>query len=130
MLRVALLVAALAVAGIPVWLVTRPVAAVAVTVEGADARVMHRVVATASRPAELRISAAGCDEVVGSGGGVEARWLMDPALPEDVVVGAEFAEGGTPGAVRVVVERGGLVVADETFWGEDGVEDVVTLARE
>lgn len=128
-LRVVLLVAGLALAGVPVWLTTRPGGVGEAVVHAGEPRVAHRVVATASREARLALSAAGCGEVAGSGVEVEAEWLMDSALPEDVVLEAEFVEGGAPGAVRVVVERGGLVVADRTFWGDGGIEDVVTPAR-
>lgn len=129
-LRLLLMAAALLLAGVPVWSLTRPDAAPRAVEAPATTpdRTEVRITLTASAPARLGISVLG-EELIPAGTpstGATIVTRMDPAHPDDVVVRAEWPEDATEQALRVEIEQTGKAPTVSTFWGRGSVEDVVT----
>jgi hypothetical protein len=57
----------------------------------------------------------------------EAVFSMSANEPEDIAVFADFVDRTRPSALRVMVEKGGVVLVEKTFWGTGVVEDVLTI---
>lgn len=131
LLRLLLAGAALALLGVPVWMLTRekPPAAAPSPRTVPDRTVPFQVVLTASSPAVLRALAAN-QPAASSAQPVprfETAFEMNAAQPEDLAVFADFTDKSAPHAVRVEVRAEGKILADRTFWGHGLVEDVVEI---
>lgn len=121
---------ALALAGIPVWTLTRakPEAATPPRTESVGETKTHtlKVHLVASVPAKMSISRLG--EVVLQNESPSREWQGEISVqatdPEDLVLKTEWPPGDGPQAVRVEVDAGGNTW-ERTFWGETGVEDVL-----
>jgi len=130
LLRLVLTAIALALAGIPVWIITRP-SQPPPPVSAAPAISATREVTltlTASAPAIL---AATCLEktVLHSEMPMQtatARVLVNSEAPDDFVVSARWEKSPTPQALRVEITDSTGSSVDQTFWGTDFIEDTVT----
>ncbi len=126
-LRLVLMAIALALAGIPVWLLTRPtqevVAQLAAAPESSSRWV--EVEMTSSAPGTLSLSALGKVLLATSAGATSARERVWIGREADLVASATWPNGDVPHALRVVLREDGRVTRDATFWGAGSVEDVV-----
>jgi hypothetical protein len=115
--------------GVPVWFLTREDTAPPGPPVVRERPSSHTVrwTATASTDCLLRIEAHG--KVFWEGplaAGVEHRAAFDlPALGSDWVLKAEGASGIL--ALRLRVRHDGEILADESFWGRDGLSGVFSI---
>jgi len=89
----------------------------------------YRVILKSSGTARLQAMVAN-QPTVSSASGVEnfeAVFSMSANEPEDIAVFADFVDRTRPSAIRVMVEKGGEVLVEKTFWGTGVVEDVLTI---
>jgi hypothetical protein len=89
----------------------------------------YRVILKSSGTARLQAMVAN-QPTVSSASGVEnfeAVFLMSANEPEDIAVFADFVDRTRPSALRVMVEKGGEVLVEKTFWGTGVVEDVMEI---
>jgi hypothetical protein len=130
-LRLVLVAGALILLALPVWQLTRqttapiPAKPAAVAEDLAD----YRVILKSSGTARLQAMVAN-QPTVSSASGVEnfeAVFSMSANEPEDIAVFADFVDRTRPSALRVMVEKGGVVLVEKTFWGTGVVEDVLTI---
>ena len=130
-LRLVLVAGALISLALPVWQLTRhttspiPAKPAAVAEDLAD----YRVILKSSGTARLQAMVAN-QPTVSSASGVEnfeAVFSMSANEPEDIAVFADFVDRTRPSALRVMVEKGGEVLVEKTFWGTGIVEDVVMI---
>ena len=130
-LRLVLVAGALILLALPVWQLTRqtpspiPAKPAAVAEDLAD----YRVILKSSGTARLQAMVAN-QPTVSSASGVEnfeAFFSMSANEPEDIAVFADFVDRTRPSAIRVMVEKGGKVLVEKTFWGTGVVEDVLTI---
>ena len=134
LLRLYLVAAALALLGVPVWLLTRPAPSapppVFAPIEPQNMAV-YDVLLTASAPARLavRVTNQPSVESTGPATSLSASFTMDAAEPEDLAVFANFHPAAVNSALRVEVRLAGRTLADSTFWGNELVEDVVTISK-
>ncbi len=121
---------ALALAGVPVWLLTRsdtpPVEAP--DPRPAAKREVLKVRVTSSAPALIKVSLPDrtlidTKEATGS---ADADWEVDSSAPDDLLVRAEWTGTSTPQALRVEIVRDREVLKEQTLWGKGSIEDVVT----
>jgi len=126
-LRLVLMAIALALAGIPVWLLTRPTPEVVAPLPAApesSARWVE-VEMTSSAPGTLSLSALGKALLTSPAGATSARERVWIGRESDLVASATWPVADTPHALRVVLREDGRVTRDATFWGAGSVEDVV-----
>jgi hypothetical protein len=131
LLRLLLVGAALALLGIPVWMLTRerPTAAAPPPQIILEKTGTFHVVLTTSTPAVLRMMAAN-QPTATSGQPVmrfETDFKMNASEPEDIALFADFTDKTHPHAVRAEVSIGEKILTDSTFWGTGLVEDVVEI---
>lgn len=129
LLRLILMAAALVIAGVPVWLLTRRSdSPLAVPAAETTATVNCRITLTASAPAVLTVSKLGELVLSTAPGTLTANVTIpvDPSQPDDVVIRGEWSNDASEQALRVEVETEGKDTAVRTFWGRGNVEDVVT----
>lgn len=128
--RLVLTAVFLALAGLPVWSLTRPKAEAVHTpaVPVADTT-DFRLVVTTSSPATVRVSQLGRVVVASDTPGThfEGRLVMDRTHPDDIVVEASWRDASTPQALRLEVQEGDKALFEQTLWGREAVEDAVTL---
>ncbi len=129
-LRLILTAVFLALAGLPVWSLTRPKAEIvqpspALPADTAD----FRLVVTTSSPATVRVSQLGRVSVASDAPGThfEGRLVMDREHPDDLVIEASWRDAATPQALRIEVKEGDTVLFEQTLWGREALEDAVTL---
>lgn len=126
-LRLVLMAIALALAGIPVWVLTRatpdepaqPPAAAESPSRWVDVEM------TASAPGTLSLSALGQVLLASPEGATSAQGRAWISREADLVASAVWPAGDAPHALRVVIREDGKVTRDATFWGAGSVEDVV-----
>ena len=130
-LRLVLVAGALILLAVPVWQLTLqttlpiPTKPAAVAEDLAD----YRVILKSSGTARLQAMVAN-QPTVSSASGVEnfeAVFSMSANEPEDIAVFADFVDRTRSSALRVMVEKGGEVLVEKTFWGTGVVEDVLTI---
>jgi hypothetical protein len=130
-LRLVLVAGALILLALPVWQLTRqttapiPAKPSAVAEDLAD----YQVILKSSGTARLQAMVAN-QPTVSSASGVEnfeAVFSMSANEPEDIAVFADFVDRTRPSALRVMVEKGGEVLVEKTFWGTGVVEDVMEI---
>jgi len=121
---------ALALAGVPVWLLTRPDAppVEAPVLRPVAKREALKVRFTSSAPALIKVSLPDrtlidTQEAISF---ADADWEADPSAPDDLLIHVEWQNTSTPQALRVEILRESEVVKEQTFWGEGTIEDVVT----
>jgi hypothetical protein len=92
---------------------------------------VYDVLLTASAPARLavRVTNQPSVESTGPATSLSASFTMDAAEPEDLAVFANFHPAAVNSALRVEVRLAGRTLADSTFWGNELVEDVVTISK-
>jgi hypothetical protein len=134
LLRLFLVVAGLALLGVPVWLLTRP-APLAPPPASApiepEKMAVYEVLLTASAPARLAVRVANQPSVESAGPAtsLSASFTMNADEPEDLAVFGNFDPAAGNCALRVEVRIAGKTLADSTFWGTGLVEDVVTIPK-
>lgn len=120
----------LAAAGFPVWSLTREKPHAAQPAPGA-AKPAGRSIAleiTSSAPAAVEIRLAGMLVASSSEPATRQEYHFSaPAGTADLVLTARWENSGSPNAIRLNARQEGDSVADATFWGETGVEDVLTI---
>lgn len=122
----------LALAGWPVWLLTRPApearAELPVAVPAAHGG-EFRLVATASSPARLKITQLDRDVIDAAqpAATFEGRLTMDRAQPEDLVIACQWDDGANLRALRVEIFDGDTLLFDTTLWGREAIDDAITL---
>ena len=130
-LRLVLVAGALILLAVPVWQLTLqttlpiPTKPAAVAEDLAD----YLVILKSSGTARLQAMVAN-QPTVSSASGVEnfeAVFSMSANEPEDIAVFADFVDRTRSSALRVMVEKGGEVLVEKTFWGTGVVEDVVMI---
>ena len=130
-LRLVILICFLAIAGIPVYLITRnrPVVVQSSAELSAKKNVPYEITMTASTPAHLALAAAGQIPVESSPGAESliATYSMDALKPEDLVVKARFVSPQKNAALRIQVQVAGKMLKDATLWGSESIEDVISI---
>jgi hypothetical protein len=134
LLRLFLVVAGLALLGVPVCLLTRPVPSApppASTPIEPEKMAIYDVLLTSSAPARLTVRVANQPSVEsdGSASSLSASFTMNADEPEDLAVFGNFDPAAGNCALRVEVRIAGKTLADSTFWGTGLVEDVVTIPK-
>jgi len=134
LLRLFLVVAGLALLGVPVWLLTRPVPSAPPPASAPiepEKMAVYDVLLTASAPARLTVRVANQPSVEsdGSASSLSASFTMNADEPEDLAVFGNFDPAAEKCALRVEVRVAGKTLADSTFWGTGLVEDVVTIPK-
>lgn len=132
MIRVLLVAAFLALAGVPVWVLTGRETTVLATASprtGAKSEAVD-VELSATRPALVTVSVAGKEIAAGPLGdaGIRATINIPEGSRADLVVTAKWEETASQNALRVVARHDGETLADSTLWGEGEVKDVVTVS--
>ena len=132
-LRLAILICCLSIAGIPVFILTRkrsePVI-VALNAESSSKNIAtYEITLTASPPALLSVSAVGQKPVESSPSAESliATYSMDASKPEDLVVKARFVSPQKNAALRIQVQASGKMLKDATLWGSESIEDVISI---
>jgi hypothetical protein len=130
-LRLVLVAGALILLALPVWRLTRqtPAPILAKPAAVAEDLADYRVILKSSGTARLQAMVAN-QPTVSSASGVEnfeAFFSMSANEPEDIAVFADFVDRTRSSALRVMVEKGGEVLVEKTFWGTGVVEDVVMI---
>lgn len=134
LLRLFLVAAGLALLGVPVWLLTRPVPSAlppaSVPIEP-EKMAVYEVLLTASAPAHLAVRVANQPSVESTGPATSltTSFTMNVAEPEDLAVFGNFDPADGNSALRVEVRLAGRTLADSTIWGTCLVEDVVTIPK-
>jgi hypothetical protein len=134
LLRLFLVAAGLALLGVPVWLLTRPVPSVPLPASSPvepKKMVAYDVLLTASAPARLIVRVANQPSIESAGPvtSLSASFTMNAAEPEDLAVFGNFDPAAGNAALRLEVRLAGRTIADSTFWGTGLVEDVVTIPK-
>ena len=130
-LRLLLTAAALAIAGVPVFLTTgaqKPADGPAPPTRPAPtARQLTLSIITAPAARSIGATYLGRELISPStAGGTFSGTISLPAGPADLVVTAEWP-GREPAAVRVSASDESGPLADVSFWGRERVEEVVTI---
>ena len=130
-LRLVILICFLAIAGIPVYLITRNRPVVMQSSAGLSAKkiVPYEITLTASTPAHLALAAVGQKPVESSPSAESliATYSMDVSKPEDLVVKALFVSPQKNAALRIQVQVAGKMLKDATLWGSESIEDVISI---
>jgi hypothetical protein len=134
LLRLFLVVAGLALLGVPVWLLTRPAPSAPPPASAPiepEKMAVYEVLLTSSAPARLAVRVANQPSVESEGlaTSLSASFTMNAAEPEDLAVFGNFDPAAGNCALRVEVRIAGKTLADSTFWGTGLVEDVVTIPK-
>jgi hypothetical protein len=134
LLRLFLVVAGLALLGVPVWLLTRPVPSALPPASAPiepEKMAVYDVLLTSSAPARLIVRVANQPSVESDGlaSSLSASFTMNADEPEDLAVFGNFDPAAGNCALRVEVRIAGKTLADSTFWGTGLVEDVVTIPK-
>lgn len=134
LLRLFLVAAGLALLGVPVWLLTRPIPSVPLPASSPvepEKMAAYDVLLTASAPARLSVCVANQPSIESAGPvtSLSASFTMNAAEPEDLAVFGNFDPTAGNSALRVEVRLAGRTLADSTFWGTGLVEDVVTIPK-
>lgn len=132
LLRLFLVAIGLALVGVPVWLLTRPVqpaVAMAPSPVEPEKTELYEITLTASSPARLAVRAANQPEVKSDApvASISASFAMSASTPEDLVVSANFDPPAGNSALRVEVRAAGRIIADSTLWESGSIEDVVKI---
>jgi hypothetical protein len=130
-MRLVILICFLAIAGIPVYLITRsrPLLVQSSGELPAKKIVPYEITLTASTPAHLALAAVG-QKLVESSPSAEsliATYSMDASKPEDLVVKARFVSPQKNAALRIQVQASGKMLKDATLWGSESIEDVISI---
>ena len=130
-LRLVILICFLAIAGIPVYLITRNRSVVVQSSAELSAKknVPYEITMTASTPAHLALAVVGQIPVESSPSAESliATYSMDAAKPEDLVVKARFVSPQKNAALRIQVQVAGKMIKDATLWGSESIEDVISI---
>ena len=134
LLRLFLVAAGLALLGVPVWLLTRPIPSVPLPASSPvepEKMAAYDVLLTASAPARLSVCVANQPSIESAGPvtSLSASFTMNAAEPEDIAIFGNFDSAAGNSALRVEVRLAGRTLADSTFWGTGLVEDVVTIPK-
>jgi hypothetical protein len=134
LLRLFLVVAGLALLGVPVWLLTRPVPSAPPPASAPiepEKMAVYDVLLTSSAPARLAVRVANHPSVESAGPAtsLSTTFTMNAAEPEDLAIFGNFDPAAGNSALRVEVRLAGRTLADSTFWGTGLVEDVVTIPK-
>ncbi|NBR47598.1 hypothetical protein EBU02_01885 [bacterium] len=130
-MRLVILICFLAIAGIPVYLITRsrPLLVQSSGELPAKKIVPYEITLTASTPAHLALAAVGQKPVESSPSAESliATYSMDASKPEDLVVKARFVSPQKNAALRIQVQASGKMLKDATLWGSESIEDVISI---
>ena len=130
-LRLVVLICFLAIAGIPVYLITRdrPVGVLSSGKLPSKKIVSYEITMTSSTSAQLALAAVGQKPVESSPSAESliATYSMDAAKPEDLVVKARFVSPQKNAALRIQVQVAGKMIKDATLWGSESIEDVISI---
>ena len=130
-LRLVILICFLAIAGIPVYLITRNRSVVVQSSAELSAKknVPYEIMMTASTPAHLALAVVGQIPVESSPSAESliATYSMDALKPEDLVVKARFVSPQKNAALRIQVQASGKMLKDATLWGSESIEDVISI---
>jgi len=130
-MRLVILICFLAIAGIPVYLITRsrPLLVQSSGELPAKKIVPYEITLTASTPAHLALAAVGQIPVESSPSAESliATYSMDASKPEDLVVKARFVSPQKNAALRIQVQASGKMLKDATLWGSESIEDVISI---
>jgi hypothetical protein len=130
-LRLVILICFLAIAGIPVYLITRNRSVVVQSSAELSAKknVPYEITMTASTPAHLALAVVGQIPVESSPSAESliATYSMDASKPEDLVVKARFVSPQKNAALRIQVQASGKMLKDATLWGSESIEDVISI---
>jgi hypothetical protein len=130
-LRLVILICFLAIAGIPVYFITRnrPVVVQSSAELSAKKNVPYEITMTASTPAHLALAVVGQIPVESSPSAESliATYSMDASKPEDLVVKARFVSPQKNAALRIQVRASGKMLKDATLWGSESIEDVISI---
>ena len=130
-LRLVILICFLAIAGIPVYFITRNRSVVVQSSAELSAKknVPYEITMTASTPAHLALAVVGQIPVESSPSAESliATYSMDAAKPEDLVVKARFVSPQKNAALRIQVQVAGKMIKDATLWGSESIEDVISI---
>ena len=130
-MRLVILICFLAIAGIPVYLITRsrPLLVQSSGELPAKKIVPYEITLTASTPAHLALAAVGQKPVESSPSAESliATNSMDASKPEDLVVKARFVSPQKNAALRIQVQGSGKMLKDATLWGSESIEDVISI---
>jgi hypothetical protein len=126
-----ILICFLAIAGIPVYLITRNRSVVVQSSAELSAKknVPYEITMTASTPAHLALAVVGQIPVESSPSAESliATYSMDASKPEDLVVKARFVSPQKNAALRIQVQASGKMLKDATLWGSESIEDVISI---
>lgn len=130
LLQTVLLALGLAVAGLPVWLLTRPHgrAAPVVSVAPVAGDREAELSVTATSPAELTLALSGT-AIWHSGAPATAfsGTLRLPEEPVDLVATVAWTDSVATQAVRIRIMRDGETLADSSLWGSGKTTEVVAV---
>jgi hypothetical protein len=130
-LRLVILICFLAIAGIPVYFITRNRSVVVQSSAELSAKknVPYEITMTASTPAHLALAVVGQIPVESSPSAESliATYSMDASKPEDLVVKARFVSPQKNAALRIQVQASGKMLKDATLWGSESIEDVISI---
>lgn len=130
-LRLIILICFLAIAGIPVYFITRNRSVVVQSSAELSAKknVPYEITMTASTPAHLALAVVGQIPVESSPSAESliATYSMDASKPEDLVVKARFVSPQKNAALRIQVQASGKMLKDATLWGSESIEDVISI---
>ena len=130
-LRLVILICFLAIAGIPVYLITRNRSVVVQSSAELSAKknVPYEITMTASTPAHIALAVVGQIPVESSPSAESliATYSMDASKPEDLVVKARFVSPQKNAALRIQVQASGKMLKDATLWGSESIEDVISI---
>jgi hypothetical protein len=130
-MRLVILICFLAIAGIPVYLITRsrPLLVQSSGELPAKKIVPYEITLTASTPAHLALAAVGQKPVESSPSAESliATYSMDASKPEDLVVKARLVSPQKNAALRIQVQASGKMLKDATLWGSESIEDVISI---
>jgi hypothetical protein len=126
-----ILICFLAIAGIPVYLITRNRSVVVQSSAELSAKknVPYEITMTASTPAHIALAVVGQIPVESSPSAESliATYSMDASKPEDLVVKARFVSPQKNAALRIQVQASGKMLKDATLWGSESIEDVISI---
>jgi hypothetical protein len=126
-----ILICFLAIAGIPVYLITRNRSVVVQSSAELSAKknVPYEITMTASTPAHIALAVVGQIPVESSPSAESliATYSMDALKPEDLVVKARFVSPQKNAALRIQVQASGKMLKDATLWGSESIEDVISI---
>lgn len=125
--RLVLMAVALALAGIPVWVLTRatPDAPAQPPTAAEPSSRWVDVEMTSSAPGILSLSALGQVLLTSPEGATSAQGRAWISREADLVASAVWPAADGPHALHIVIREDGKVTRDATFWGTGSVEDVV-----